>query len=200
MTTMTQEAPQQAPKTRPTPKPRHGVDTTKLFATIDVVKSQPELAQFQFRASSRWMKGTHSRSTMADFTGAGGEHKHQAPFKADMDHPAVLCGQDQGPTPVEFLLAGLAGCITAGVANIAAARGVTLDMVEAEVEGDIDLQGILGISDDVRNGFSAIRATFRLEGDAPKEKLAEIVEQSRARSAVFDVLTNGVPVEIKMAE
>jgi uncharacterized OsmC-like protein len=197
MTTMTQEAPA---KTRPTPQPRHGVDTTKLFATIDVVKSQPELAQFQFRATSRWMKGTHSRSTMADFYGAGSEHKHQAPFKADMDHPAVLCGHDHGPTPVEYLLAGLAGCITAGVANIAAARGVTLDMVEAEVQGDIDLQGILGISDEVRNGFSAIRATFRLEGDAPKEKLAEIVEQSRARSAVFDVLTNGVPVEIKMAD
>ena len=135
---------------------------------------------------------------MADFTGAGGEHKHLAPYKADMDHPAVLCGQDHGPTPVEYLLAGLAGCITAGVANIAAARGVTLDM--AEVEGDIDLQGILGISDDVRNGFSAIRATFRLEGDAPKENLAEIVEQSRARSAVFDVLTNGVPVTISMAD
>ena len=193
--TMTQEA----PKVRQAPVPRHGVDTPKLFATIDVVRGQPELAQFQFRATSRWMKGTHSRSTMAGFTGAGGEHQHVAPYKADIDHPAVLCGADQGPTPVEYLLAGLAGCITAGVANIAAARGVNLDKVEAEVEGDIDLQGILGISDEVRNGFSAIRATFRVEGDAPPEKLAQIVEQARARSAVFDVLTNGVPVSIEMA-
>jgi uncharacterized OsmC-like protein len=195
--TMTQDAPA---KPRQAPMPRHGVDTPKLFATIDVVRSQTELAQFQFRATSRWMKGTHCRTTMADFKGAGGEHQHAAAFKADMDHPAVLCGEDNGPTPVEFLLAGLAGCITAGVANIAAARGVTLDAVEAEVEGDIDLQGILGISDEVRNGFSAIRATFRVEGDAPREKLAQIVEQARARSAVFDVLTNGVPVEIRMAE
>ena len=194
--TMTQDAPT---KVRQAPMPRHGVDTPKLFATIGVVKGQPELAQFQFRATSRWIKGTHSRSTMANFSGAGGEHQHRASYKADMDHPAVLCGEDQGPTPVEYLLAGLAGCITAGVANIAAARGVTLDMVEAEVMGDIDLQGILGISDDVRNGFSGIRATFRVEGDAPEEKLAEIVEQARARSAVFDVLTNGVPVSIEMA-
>lgn len=193
--TMTQEA----PKVRQGPVPRHGVDTPKLFATIDVVRGQPELAQFQFRATSRWLQGTHSRSTMASFAGAGGEHQHAASYKADIDHPAVLCGADQGPTPVEYLLAGLAGCITAGVANIAAARGVNLDKVEAEVEGDIDLQGILGISDEVRNGFSAIRATFRVEGDAPPEKLAQIVEQARARSAVFDVLTNGVPVSIEMA-
>lgn len=201
MTTMTQEAPaREAPKQRPAPMPRHGVDTPKLFATIDVVKGQPDLAQFQFKATSRWMKGTHCRTTMAAFTGAGGEHQHVAAYQAEMDHPGVLCGQDQGPTPVEYLLAGLAGCITAGVANIAAARGVTLDAVEAEVTGDIDLQGILGISDDVRNGFSAIRATFRVGGDAPTDKLAQIVDQARARSAVFDVLTNGVPVEIKMAD
>ncbi len=194
--TMTQEAPA---KVRQAPMARHGVDTPKLFATIDVVRGQPELADFQFRATSRWIKGTHCRSTMATFSGAGGEHQHVAAYKADSDHPAVLCGEDQGPTPVEYLLAGLAGCITAGIANIAAARGVTLDAVEAEVEGDIDLQGILGLSEDVRNGFSAIRATFRVEGDAPPEKLAQIVEQARARSAVFDVLTNGVPVSIEMA-
>lgn len=196
--TMTREA---APaKTRTPPMPRHGVDTPRLFATIDVVRNQPELAQFQFRATSRWIKGTHSRATMASFAGAGGEHQHVAAYKADADHPAVLCGEDQGPTPVEYLLAGLAGCITAGVANIAAARGVTLDTVEAEVVGDIDLQGILGLSDEVRNGFTAIHATFRVEGDAPREKLMEIVEQARARSAVFDVLTNGVPVTIGMRD
>lgn len=194
--TMTQDAPTKA---RPAPVPRHGVDTPKLFATIDVVKGQPELAQFQFRATSRWIRGTHSRATMASFMGAGGEHRHVAAYKVDADHPAVLCGEDQGPTPVEFLLSGLAACITAGIANIAAARGVTLDSVEAEVVGDIDLQGILGISDEVRNGFSGIKATFRVEGDAPRAKLEQIVEQARARSAVFDVLTNGVPVSISMA-
>lgn len=195
--TMTQEAPA---KPRTPPVPRHGVDTPKLFATIEAVRGQPELAQFQFRATSRWIKGTHSRSTMAGFSGAGGEHQHIAAYKADADHPAVLCGADQGPTPVEYLLSGLAGCIMAGIANIAAARGVTLDAVEGEVTGDIDLQGILGLSDQVRNGFSGIKATFRVEGDAPREKLEQIVQQATERSAVFDVLTNGVPVAITMAD
>ncbi|HYH17911.1 MAG TPA: OsmC family protein [Azospirillum sp.] len=189
-TTMTSATP------KTTPMPRNGVDTPKLFATIDVVAGQPELAKFQFRAQCRWVKGTHSRTTMSGFSGAGGEHSHVAAFKADSDHPAVLCGEDNGPTPVEYLLHALAGCLTAGIANIAAARGVTLDEVESTVEGDADLRGILGLSKEVRNGFQAIRVSFRVKGDAPEAKLREIVEQSRARSAVYDMLTNGAPVTI----
>ncbi len=184
------------PAPKKMPVPRNGVDTPKLFATIAAVGDQPALAQFRFRARSRWVQGTHSRSTMAGFYGAGGEMKHRAAFEADADHPGVLCGEDQGPTPVEWVLHALAGCLTAGIANIAAARGVTLESVECSVEGDIDLQGILGLSDEVRNGFKAIRVGFRVEGDAPAAKLKEIVEQSRARSAVFDMLANGVPVSI----
>ncbi|MBP2314562.1 OsmC family protein [Azospirillum soli] len=180
------------------PMPLNGVDTPKLFATIGVVAGQPELAKFQFRAQSRWVSGTHSRSTMHGFSGAGGDHTHSAPFKADADHPAVLCGGDNGPTPVEYVLHALASCLTAGIANIAAARGVTLDEVESTVEGDIDLRGILGLSNTVRNGFQSIRISFRVKGDAPEAKLREIVEQSRARSAVYDILTNGVPVAIAM--
>jgi uncharacterized OsmC-like protein len=133
---------------------------------------------------------------MESFTGAGGEHAHKQVFEYDADHHTVLVGTDEGPTPVEFLLHGLAACITAGIANIAAARGVTLTEVTSRVEGDIDLRGILGLSDDVRNGYQRIRASFDIKGDAPAEKLREIVEQSRARSAVFDVLTKGVPVEV----
>ncbi|PWS35639.1 osmotically inducible protein C [Falsiroseomonas bella] len=178
------------------PPPRHGVNTPALFATINVVKGQPELAKFQFRAKSAWQSGTHMRSTMESFAGAGGEHAHKAPTVADSDHPAVLCGEDAGPTPVEWLLHALAGCLTAGIANIAAARGVTLTKVEATVEGDIDLRGILGLSDEVRNGFEEIRISFDIAGDAPAEKLQEIVRQSVARSAVFDMLTNGLPVTV----
>jgi uncharacterized OsmC-like protein len=178
------------------PEPRNGVDTPTLFATINAVKGQPELAQFQFRASNNWIEGTHSRSRTERFTGAGGEHEHKRVYSYDADHPAVLCGADEGPSPVEFLLHALASCLTAGIANVAAARGVNLSSVEATVEGDIDLQGILGISDQVRNGYQNIRVSFEIAGDAPPEKLREIVEQSRRRSAVFDVLTNGVPVEI----
>jgi uncharacterized OsmC-like protein len=185
-----------APAPKKMPAPRNGVDTPKLFATIAAVGDQPSLAEFRFRAESRWVKGTHSRSAMSGFYGAGGEMKHHAAFEADSDHPGVLCGEDQGPTPVEWVLHALAGCLTAGIANIAAARGVTLESVECSVEGDMDLRGILGLSDEVRNGFGAIRVGFKVAGDAPAEKLRQIVEQSRARSAVFDILTNGVPVAI----
>jgi uncharacterized OsmC-like protein len=174
------------------------VNTPALLATINVVKETPALAKFQFRATNRWLSGTYSVSSIESFSGAGGEHKHQADFRYGADHPAVLVGEDRGPTPVEFILHGLASCITAGIANIAAARGVTLTSVESRVEGDIDLQGILGISDSVRNGYERIRVNVSITGDAPEEKLRQIVEQSRARSAVFDVLTNGVPVDVSV--
>jgi uncharacterized OsmC-like protein len=175
---------------------RNGVDTGALFATINLVREQRALAKFQFRAHSEWVRGTHSHVEAGTFDGAGGTHEHKAPHAAEVDHPAVLVGTDEGPTPVEYLLVGLAGCLTAGIANVASARGVTLRSVTANVEGDIDLQGILGLSDTVRNGYEQIRIGFTIDADAPAAKVAEIVEQSRARSAVFDVLTNGVPVAI----
>jgi uncharacterized OsmC-like protein len=185
--------------TRRPPAPLNGVDTPNLLATINVVKGAPALGRFQFRASNRWLRGTQSRTSIESFSGAGGEHMHARSFVYDADHPAVLVGADEGPTPVEFLLHALATCLTAGIANIAAARGVTLTSLESRVEGDIDLRGILGLSDEVRNGYERIRISFMIDGDAPPEKLRGIVEQSRARSAVFDVLTNGVPVELSIA-
>jgi uncharacterized OsmC-like protein len=179
--------------------PLNGVDTPTLFATLDAVRGQPDLAKFQFRARNQWIRGTQSRTEIHDFHGAGGEQRHSATFRFDADHPAVLVGADQGPTPVEFVLHALAACLTAGLANIAAARGVKLDEVESTVEGDIDLRGILGLSNEVRNGYERIRVSFRVKGDAPPEKLREIVEQSRARSAVFDIITGSVPVEISVS-
>jgi uncharacterized OsmC-like protein len=172
------------------------VNTPVLMATINAVKDDPGLAQFRFRASSRWVDGTYCESKAEVFSGAGGNHAHASEFRYGADHPAVLVGRDRGPTPIEFLLHGLAACITAGIGNIAAARGVTLRSVESRVEGDIDLQGILGLSDRVRNGYQQIRINFTIDGDAPPETLRQIVEQSRARSAVYDVLTNGVPVDV----
>lgn len=177
-------------------RPLNGVDTPNLFATINVVKDNPPLAKFQFRTSHRWLNGTHSRGTIETFSGAGGEQAHKQTFTVDADHPAVLVGEDKAPLPVEYVLYALGACITGGIANIAAARGVTLTEVEASIEGDMDLRGILGLSPTVRNGFEGIRATFRIKGDAAPEKLREVVEQARSRSAVFDILTNGVPVEI----
>ncbi|HEX5094801.1 MAG TPA: OsmC family protein [Acidimicrobiia bacterium] len=178
---------------------RNGVDVPNLFATINAVRDDPGLAKFRFRATNRWVVGTHSRTTIESFSGAGRNHMHAKDFAYDADHPAVLVGADQGPTPVEFLLHAIGACLMAGVANIAAARGVTLTCVEAQIEGDVDIQGLLGLSDEVRNGYEQIRVTFHIEGDAPDEKLREIVEQSRNRSAVYDVLTNGVNVAIDVA-
>lgn len=194
---MSATAEQAAPARLP-PAPRHGVNTPALFATIDVVKGQPELARFRFRLDGRWLSGTHMTGTVSGFSGAGGEHMHRAPMVAHSDHPAELCGEDAGPTPVEWLLHGLAGCLTAGIANIAAARGVTLTACTARLEGDIDLRGVLGLSEEVRNGFQAIRVAFEVAGDAPPAKLEEIVRQSVARSAVFDMLTNGVPIAVSV--
>lgn len=181
---------------KPVKPPLNGVDTPNLIATVNAVAAQPELAQFRFRARARWVSGTQSSITVDDFDGVGGTHKRAKPHTYHGDHPTVLLGEDVGPTPVEFLLQGLAACLTAGIGNIAAVRGVELYEVTSVVEGDIDLQGILGVNDQVRNGFSAIRVSFRIRGNAPDEVLRGIVEQSKARSAVFDVLTNGVPVTV----
>ena len=174
---------------------RNGVDTATLFATLDAVKANPEIAKFQFRATNRWVSGTHNQSTINGFYGAMQEMTHQHAHVYDADHPTVLVGTDNAPTPAEFVLHALAACLTAGLANIAAARGVNLTEVTSTVEGDIDLLGILGLSDDVRNGYEQIKVSFRVRGDDP-EKLRQVVEQSRKRSAVFDIVTNGVPVTI----
>src|SRR5205809_1227917 len=161
---------------------RNGVDTATLFATLDAVKAAPQAAQFQFRAHNEWIDGTHSRSTIDRFYGVGEERTHERTFHFDADHPAVLVGHDNGPTPVEFVLHALAACLTAGLANIAAARRIRLTEVRSTVTGDIDLNGILGLNPDVRNGYQNISVRFLVKGDAPEEKLRKLVEQSRARS------------------
>ena len=180
------------------PEARHGVDTPNLFATIDAVRENRDLAKFKFRATNQWIRGTHCRSTIESFDGAGGTHEQTANFQYDADHPPVLCGEGSAPTPVEHLLHALAACLTAGLANIAAARGITLRSVESSVEGDMDLQGILGLSDDVRNGYQGIRVRFKVDADAPEDKIRKLVDQATARSAVYDVFTNGIPVEISL--
>jgi uncharacterized OsmC-like protein len=178
---------------------RNGVDTATLFATLDAIKSQPEIARFQFRAANRWVSGTHNRGTINGYYGAGQEHTRPADFVFDADHPPVLVGEDHGPTPAEHLLHALAACLTSGLANLAAARGIELEEVSSTVEGDINLLGILGLDPEVRNGFEAIRVVFHVKGDAEAEKLAALVDQSRNRSAVYDVITHGVPVSIDVA-
>lgn len=177
--------------------PRNGVDVPTLFATLDAVKAQNEIAKFTFRAENTWQSGAHSRSTISGFHGAMQELEHKQVTVLDADHPEVLVGTDHAPTPVEYLLHALAACLTAGIANIAAARGVDLTSVRSTVEGDIDLLGVLGLSDgSVRNGYQQVKVTFDIEGDADDETLRGIVEQSQKRSAVYDVLTGRTPVVV----
>ena len=177
----------------------NGVDVAGLLATVDAVRQQPELARFQFRATTRWLDGTYNSTAIDDFHGACTEHTRAAPFTVDADHPAVLVGADRAPTPAEHLLQALGSCLMSGLANIAAARGIELGEVTARIEGDIDLRGILGLDDAVRNGFENIRVTFHVQGAAEAEQLARLVDQARRRSAVYDVLTRGVPVSVDVA-
>ena len=176
---------------------RNGVDTATLFATLDAVKDNNEIAKFQFRATNKWISGTHNQSTIHGFYGAMQEMEHVNVHVFDADHPAVLVGTDHGPTPVEYLLHALAACLTAGIANIAAARNINLTEVESTVEGDIDLLGILGIDHERPQRLPADQGQLQAQGRRPGQA-AQVVEQSAARSAVYDVVTNGVPVAIEV--
>lgn len=177
---------------------RNGVDTETLYATLDAIRERPELAEFRFRARNRWIAGPHNRSMIQGFYGAGGEDtSREEPFVLDAGEPAVLLGTDTGPNPAEFVLHALAACVTTSLVYVAAARGVRLTEVESTVEGDINLLGTLGLeTEHHRNGYERIRMTFRIRGDAPPEKLREVVARGHARSAVFDIVTNGVPVDV----
>ena len=179
---------------------RNGVDTGQLFGTLDALKADPSLARFQFRARNRWIGGAHNQTRIRDFYAANQEDTSRAEaFVIDAGEPAILLGTDTGPNPAEYLLHALAACLTTSLVYVAAARGVHLTEVESTLEGDMDVQGALGLSDDERNGFERIRVSFRVAGDAPEEKLREVVERAQQRSAVFDIVTNGVPVTVDVA-
>ena len=177
---------------------RNGVDTQQMFWTLDAIKDNGELGAFTFRATNRWLNGAHNRSTIKSFYGAGGEDTTRTEaFLLDAGEPAVLLGTDSGPNPAECLLHALAACLTTTLVYSASARKVRLTEVESSFEGDMDVRGCLGLDDAYRNGFTQIRATFRIKGDAPAETLRAIVENAQKRSAVYDMVANGVPVSVK---
>jgi len=182
--------------TKPARVAMNGVDVPTFIATLGAVDSQREIARFTFRANGQWLAGTHSRVEFKDFYGACAENDHRQPYAVEGDHPEVLCGTGNAPTPAELLLGALSACLTAGIGNIASMRQVKLESVECTVEGDIDLNGILGLDPQTRNGFQGVRVTVAIKGDADDATLEKIVRQSVARSAVFDVMTNGVPVAV----
>jgi len=177
----------------------NGVNVQALLEAREVLKGAPEAAQFTWRASAKWQNGVHSTTTIQNFFGLGQEqsHKHQSVFEAD--HPEVFAATDKGITPIEFLIVGLASCLTAGVASVAQNRGIQLRSVEAKVEGAHDIRGILGADSDVRNGFNDIKVTFTIDADASRQEIEALVAQSQKRSAVFDALTNPTDVTVELA-
>jgi uncharacterized OsmC-like protein len=184
--------------TKDTATVRNGVDTNTMFATLDAIKAQPEIAQFRFRARNRWLGGAHNRSTIKDFYAACAEDTSRTEaFTIDAGEPAILLGADTGPNPAEYLLHALAACVTTSLVYSAAARGVRLTSVESMLEGDLDVQAAMGTNtEDYRNGFERIRMTVTISGDAPAERLRQVVQRGTDRSVVFDSITNGVPISV----
>jgi len=177
---------------------RNGIDTAQVYGTLDVLRAQPEAARFEFRVRNRWIDGTHSRSTIHGFWGAGAEDVSRAePFIVDAGEPPVLFGHNEAPNPAEYLLHALAGCLTLTIVNVAAARKVELHEVSSSLTGVLDARGATGLDDSYRNGFDGIDVTFTIKGDASPAKLREVVDRAMARSVVYDMITNGVPVTVR---
>jgi uncharacterized OsmC-like protein len=176
----------------------NGVDVDQLFGNIDAIKDGPVLGKFKFRANNKWINGGHNQTTIKNFHGLQQEHDHADPFELDADEPPLLLGEDIGPNPVEYALTALAACVTTALVYHAAAKGIKLNAVEARLEGDIDLRGFLGISDDVRRGYENIRIYYKIDADVPDEQLEELVQMGTKYSPVFDTITNPVTVTAQL--
>lgn len=176
----------------------NGVNVQALLDARKALADAPEATKFTWRASCKWQDGTFSKSTVEGFHGLGEEQHHKTEFSFDADHPAVFASEDRGATPVELVLVGLASCLTAGVAAVAQNRGIQLRSVEANLEGAMDIQGILGMDSDVRNGYDAIKVSFNIDADASQQEIEAVVAQSQKRSAVYDVVTNPTTVTVEV--
>ena len=176
----------------------NGVNVEALLNAREALTDAPEAAQFKWRATCEWKNGTHSNTTVEGYFGLGEEHQHKTTFDFDADHPEVFASEDNGATPVEIVLVGLASCLTAGVAAVAQHREIQLRSVTAIVEGGMDIQGILGIDSDVRNGFDGIKVTYNIDADASDDDIKALVAQSQKRSAVYDIVTNPTNVTVEV--
>jgi len=174
----------------------NGVNVEALLGARTALAEAPEAAKFQWRATCEWQNGTHSANSVEGFFGLGEEQHHRTTSTFDIDHPEIFASEDHGPTPVEYVLVGLAGCLTAGVAAVAQNREIQLNKVSATITGDMDVRGILGMDTDIRNGFSGITVTYDIDADASREDIEALVAQSQKRSAVYDVITN--PTEVRV--
>ncbi len=176
----------------------NGVNVQALLDAREALTATPEGAKFTWRATCKWVNGTHSRSTIKGFFGLGEEQSHKTEFTFEADHPEVFASEDNGAAPVEMVLAGLASCLTAGVAAVAQMRDIQLNSVSATLEGPMDIQGILGMDSDVRNGFDDIKVHYDIDADATDDEIKAIVAQSQKRSAVFDIIANPTNVTVEV--
>lgn len=176
----------------------NGVNVEALLGAREALTETPEGAKFNWRATCKWINGTHSHSTVKSFFGLGEEQSHRTEFSFDADHPEIFASEDHGATPVELVLVGLASCLTAGVAAVAQHRDIQLNSVSATLEGGMDIQGILGIDSDVRNGFDGIKVSYDIDAEASEDDIRAIVAQSQKRSAVFDIVTNPTNVTVEV--
>jgi len=176
----------------------NGVNVEALLGAREALTDAPDAAQFQWRATCEWKNGTHSNSIVEGYFGLGEEHKHKTTFTFDADHPEVFASEDLGATPVEYMLVGLASCLTAGIAAVAQHREIQLNSVIATLDAGMNIQGILGIDSDVRNGFDGIKVTYKIDADASEDDIKALVAQSQKRSAVYDIITNPTNVTVEV--
>jgi uncharacterized OsmC-like protein len=176
----------------------NGVNVKELFSTIDAIKGNPDIAKFRFRATNKWINGTHCRATIKDFYGALKEDDSRPPMVYDMDEPPVLLGNNDGRNPVEYLLVALSGCLTTSLIAHASAKGIEINGVESRYEGDIDLRGFLGISEDVPVGYQNIRVYFKIDADISEEQKEELIRMAQKYSPVFNTITKSAPVSVHL--
>lgn len=176
----------------------NGVNVEALLGARAVLAETPEAGQFKWRAACKWINGTHTNTTLQSFFGFGEEQSHKTEFSFDVDHPELFASEDNGATPIEYVMVGLASCLTAGVASIAQHRGIQLNSVSATIEGEMDVQGILGVDPEVRNGFSGLKVSYDIDADASAEDLEALIAQSQKRSAVYDIVTNPTNVTVEV--
>ena len=176
----------------------NGVNVTNLFGAINAITDNPNISKFNFRAKGQWINGGHNQTVINEFDGACQTHTRSQPFVFDKDEPPVLLGKDLGANPVEYALAALNGCLTTTLIYHAAAQGIKIEKVESTLSGDLDIQGLLGMSEKVRNGYEKIKVTFRVKADASEEKIKELVDLAQKRSPVFDIISRPTPVEVSL--
>jgi uncharacterized OsmC-like protein len=176
----------------------NGINVDQLFGTIDNIRENPEIARFKFRATNQWVAGTHNQATVKDFFGALKEDSSRDPMVFEIDEPPVLCGTNLGVNPVEFLLVALSGCLTTSMIAHAAARGIEIRKVESRYEGDLDVRGFLGMSDDVPVAYQKIGVYFNIDADIPEDRKEELVEMAKKYSPVYNSITKPISVSVQL--